>query len=43
MKAKHRSPKIQQIPLDKITVINPRARNRKVFEDIVRSIERGWG
>jgi ParB family chromosome partitioning protein len=40
MKTKHRSPKIQQIPLEKITVINPRARNRKVFEDIVRSIER---
>lgn len=40
MKAKHRLPKIQQIPLERITVINPRARNRKVFEDIVRSIER---
>jgi ParB family transcriptional regulator, chromosome partitioning protein len=40
MKGKHRSPVIQQIQLEKITVINPRARNRKVFEDIVHSIER---
>lgn len=40
MNANHLSPTIQQIPLERITVINPRARNRKVFEDIVRSIER---
>jgi len=40
MKAKHRSPKIQQIAVEKITVINPRARNRKAFDDIVRSIDR---
>ena len=26
------------IPLDKITVINPRTRNRKTFETIVRNI-----
>ena len=26
------------IPLDKITVINPRTRNRKTFEIIVRNI-----
>lgn len=37
MTAKH-SPRIVPIPLDKITVINPRARNRKSFEAIVRSI-----
>jgi ParB family chromosome partitioning protein len=33
-----RSSQIVQIPLDKITVINPRARNRKTFEAIVRNI-----
>ncbi len=38
MKARH-SPHVAQIPLDKITVTNPRARNRKTFEGIVRSIE----
>ena len=38
MKAKRTSSRIEQIPLDKITVINPRARNRKVFEGIVRNI-----
>ena len=38
MKTKRAASKIEQIPLDKITVINPRARNRKVFEGIVRSI-----
>lgn len=30
--------RVEQIPLDKITVINPRARNRKVFESIVKNI-----
>lgn len=30
--------RVEQVPLDKITVINPRARNRKVFEDIVKNI-----
>lgn len=29
---------VEQIPIDKITVINPRARNRKVFEGIVKNI-----
>jgi len=38
MKARH-SPQIVQIPVDKITITNPRARNRKTFEGIVRSIE----
>ena len=33
-----RSPRIISVPLDKITVINPRARNRKTFEAIVRNI-----
>lgn len=37
--AKRRSAsQVEQIPLDRITVINPRARNRKVFEGIVRNI-----
>ena len=29
---------VEQVPLDKITVINPRARNRKVFDGIVKNI-----
>lgn len=33
-----RSSRIVQVPLNKITVINPRARNRKSFEAIVRNI-----
>jgi ParB family chromosome partitioning protein len=38
MKAKHSAARIVQVPLEKITVINPRARNRKAFEGIVRNI-----
>ena len=30
--------RVEQVPLDKITVINPRARNRKVFEGMVKNI-----
>src|SRR6185437_11926490 len=30
--------KVELVPIDRITVINPRKRNRKVFEGIVRSI-----
>jgi ParB family chromosome partitioning protein len=37
MNAKSSTP-IIQIPVDKIHVLNPRARNRKVFEGIVRNI-----
>lgn len=33
-----RAPEVIHIPLDKITVINPRSRNRKTFETIVRNI-----
>jgi ParB family chromosome partitioning protein len=33
-----RGPQVIHIPLDKITVINPRSRNRKTFETIVRNI-----
>ena len=38
MKKKRSASSVEQIPLDKITVINPRARNRKVFEGIVKNI-----
>ena len=38
MKKKRSASPIEQVPLDKITVINPRARNRKVFEGIVKNI-----
>jgi ParB family chromosome partitioning protein len=38
MKRRQTVSKVQFVPIDKITVINPRKRNRKVFEGIVRSI-----
>lgn len=38
MKKKRSASRVEQVPLDKITVINPRARNRKVFESIVKNI-----
>jgi len=38
MKKKRSVSKIEQVPLDKITVINPRERNRKVFEGIIKNI-----
>jgi ParB family chromosome partitioning protein len=38
MKRKRATSRVEQVPIDKITVINPRARNRKVFEGIVRNI-----
>ena len=38
MKRQQTVSKIQLVPIDKITVINPRKRNCKVFEGIVRSI-----
>jgi ParB family transcriptional regulator, chromosome partitioning protein len=38
MKRRQTVSKVQLVPIDKITVINPRKRNRKVFEGIVRSI-----
>lgn len=38
MKAALSSSAIVQVPLDKISVLNPRKRNRKVFEGIVRNI-----
>jgi hypothetical protein len=30
--------RVDQVPLDKISVINPRAQNRKVLEGIVKNI-----
>ncbi len=42
MKKKRSVSSVEQIPLDKITVINPRARNRKVFEGIVKNIRPAW-
>jgi hypothetical protein len=39
MKGQRSASAIVNVPLEKITVINPRARNRKVFEGIVRNIE----
>ena len=38
MKKKRSVSKIEQVTLDKITVINPRERNRKVFEGIIKNI-----
>jgi ParB family transcriptional regulator, chromosome partitioning protein len=38
MKKKRSASRVEQVPLAKITVINPRARNRKVFEGIVKNI-----
>lgn len=38
MKTKKSTSQIVHVPLEKITVINPRSRNRKVFEGIVRNI-----
>lgn len=38
MKHKRSAAHIVQVPLEKITVINPRARNRKAFEGIVKNI-----
>ncbi len=31
---------IHTVPIDTITVINPRSRNKKVFQDLVTSIAR---
>jgi ParB family transcriptional regulator, chromosome partitioning protein len=38
MKKRQTVSKVELVPIDRITVINPRKRNRKVFEGIVRSI-----
>jgi ParB family chromosome partitioning protein len=38
VKKKRSASPVEQVPLDKITVVNPRARNRKVFEGIVKNI-----
>ena len=33
------APEIRMVPVDAITVINPRARNKRVFQELVKSIE----
>src|SRR5260370_37922153 len=38
MNQKQSVSRVEQVPLDRITVINPRVRNRKVFEGIVKNI-----
>lgn len=38
MKRKQTTSTVQSIPIDKISVANPRVRNRKVFEEIVKNI-----
>lgn len=38
MKSKRAASRIVQVPLERITVINPRSRSRKAFEGIVRNI-----
>ncbi|SKA41345.1 chromosome partitioning protein, ParB family [Enhydrobacter aerosaccus] len=40
MKNAQSAGRIEQVPLEKISVINPRSRNRKVFEGIVRNIDK---
>ena len=39
MKKDQQPEKIVLIPIDRITVINPRVRNRKSFRDIVENID----
>ena len=38
MKKGRKAETVQLIPIDRITVINPRIRNRKSFKDIVENI-----
>ncbi|MGX1101298.1 plasmid partitioning protein RepB C-terminal domain-containing protein [Amorphus sp. MBR-141] len=38
MNTVEQSPHVQLVPVDRITVLNPRARNRKVFREIVTNI-----
>lgn len=33
------APEIRMVPVDAITVLNPRARNKRVFQELVKSIE----
>jgi ParB family chromosome partitioning protein len=40
MKKRQTASTVQLVPIDRITVINPRKRNRKVFDQIVQSIKR---
>jgi ParB family chromosome partitioning protein len=35
-----KTPAIRLVPIDRVTVLNPRARNKKVFQELVNSIKR---
>lgn len=39
MTPKHRTSEVQMIPIDRIDVLNPRDRNKRVFEEIVGNIK----
>jgi ParB family chromosome partitioning protein len=38
MKRSHHAQAVEMIPLDRITVINPRVRNKKIFKEIISNI-----
>jgi ParB family chromosome partitioning protein len=38
MKRSHRAQAVELIPIERITVINPRVRNKKIFKEIISSI-----
>jgi ParB family chromosome partitioning protein len=38
MKRSHNAQAVEMIPLDQITVINPRVRNKKIFKEIISNI-----
>jgi ParB family chromosome partitioning protein len=38
MKRSHQAQAVEMIPLDRITVINPRVRNKKIFKEIISNI-----
>ena len=39
MTPKHRTSEVRMIPIDRIDVLNPRDRNKRVFEEIVGNIK----
>src|SRR5712672_2301246 len=38
MKRSHQAQAVEMIPLDRITVVNPRVRNKKIFKEIISNI-----
>src|SRR5712671_5204671 len=38
MKRSHQAQAVEMIPLDRITVINPRVRNKRIFKEIISNI-----